>query len=190
MGRLKAYQVDCYDTGSVIVFETNGAAARRSGGGELGLDFEEVESCRRKPEYDKYADTKEVPRRVLFNDGWRFECCHCGKRVDVYSDEVEPDQVIFDDSGFVYCHKTCQMAYYQSTLTEKKRIEAVIEWCSIKYPSAIYIEPSETYRGSRVHFKLPSSNGFYEQAVGSDTVNASTDDDADLFISMYGGKRK
>jgi len=54
--KLKAFEVRDNDEGNcVIAFATNGAAARREGGNDLNLEFEDVESCRRAPWADEYA---------------------------------------------------------------------------------------------------------------------------------------
>ena len=55
-GKTKAYVVteDCDGT-CTIVFANSSAAARREGAAELGLTFEEVESCRRAPWADEFS---------------------------------------------------------------------------------------------------------------------------------------
>ena len=112
---LKAYQVqgDEYDC---IVFATNSAAARRIGGGELGLEFDEVETCRRAQWADQYADVKGgVPPMVMVENGWWMECAHCGHHITI--DDIEDG--FEDDDGnviklspvekghLIYCDQHC-----------------------------------------------------------------------------------
>lgn len=56
---LKAYQArEPYEGNCVVVFATNGAAARRKGASELEISFEDVESCNRMPSFDSYAPAR------------------------------------------------------------------------------------------------------------------------------------
>ena len=73
MKRLKAYQVSDGADVTVIRFATSSAAARREGGNEIGCEWDGVDSCARKPEYDQYAPGP-VPARALIEAGWQFEC--------------------------------------------------------------------------------------------------------------------
>jgi len=53
---LIAYMVtEEYEGHSCIVFATNSATARREGGYELGIEWEEVASCKRASQFDEYA---------------------------------------------------------------------------------------------------------------------------------------
>jgi hypothetical protein len=62
--QIKAYQVHDGIDGWAVVFATNGAAARRLGAQEIGVEFEEIESCNRKPHFDRYAPGP-VPKMEL-----------------------------------------------------------------------------------------------------------------------------
>lgn len=46
-GPQRAYVVYDGDEQTVVIFATNGAAARRQGANEMVVDFEEVASCKR-----------------------------------------------------------------------------------------------------------------------------------------------
>ncbi|QYJ79401.1 hypothetical protein [Shewanella acanthi] len=112
---LKAYQVQGDEYGC-IVFATNSATARRIGGRELDLEFNEVESCRRAQWADQYAGVKGgVPPLVMVENGWWMECNHCGHKITI--DEVEDgfegsDGTIIklvpvEKSGLIYCNQHC-----------------------------------------------------------------------------------
>jgi hypothetical protein len=83
---IKAYDVQSDEYGT-IEFARYSVVARRDGANELNIDFEDVVSCRRVPELDKYAGVKGgVPMKVLVEEhGWSQECGSCYRRV--YSDE-------------------------------------------------------------------------------------------------------
>lgn len=100
-----AYTVRC-DDGHAVVFATSGAAARRLGAAELGLDFEEVESCCRSTDYDQYAETGlPEPRVLIAQHYWWFDCgsSQCSERVSEDSEER-----VFDATGTPYCSPECQ----------------------------------------------------------------------------------
>ena len=75
--RMKAFQVNDAEGHSVVVFAKHNASARREGANELNIGFESVDSCRRAPCFDCYADRGSVPTALLIEHGWWFECCHC-----------------------------------------------------------------------------------------------------------------
>jgi hypothetical protein len=120
--KIKAYQVQGDEYGC-IVFATNSATARREGGNELNLEFEEVESCRRAQWAEQYADVKGgVPPLAMIKHGWWQECAHCSHKVTI--DDIEDGYE--DDDGniiklnpiendhFIYCSQHC--------LDEKMRV--------------------------------------------------------------------
>lgn len=77
MNKKVAWQInEDMECGSVVVFHHHGLAARREGANDLGLDFEDVE-CYRASQFDEYADKGEIPRTVLLDNGWWFECHSC-----------------------------------------------------------------------------------------------------------------
>lgn len=108
--RNKAYVVteDCDGT-CTIVFANNSAAARREGAAELGLTFEEVESCRRAPWADEFSKDGKIPIDAALDHGYWMECGHCGDRLDYLRDEGEAVPVgIF--GGWAYCSPACEHA--------------------------------------------------------------------------------
>lgn len=97
---IKAYSVQGNEYG-VIEFANYSVAARRQGANELNIEFDDVESCTRVPELDKYAGRKGgVPFRVLVEEhGWSQECGYCERRV--FNDE--PDRIWLTDDQVVCC---------------------------------------------------------------------------------------
>lgn len=114
----KAFVVntDCGDGGTVVVFAVTAVEARRVGAQQLDTDFEDVESCRRAPEFDRYVDMNRVPNEVLFEHGWWFECWGCEQRIsdslvgewryEGISREINLKPVFKGDT--VYCCPACK----------------------------------------------------------------------------------
>lgn len=96
MKRLKAYYVTDGNDSSCIHFATNSATARREGANEMGVDWEDVDSCNRRPEFDQFAPGP-VPPAALIEAGWWFECSECQTHVT----EDTAARVI--DGQHVYC---------------------------------------------------------------------------------------
>ena len=85
-----------------IEFAAHRATAQSAGANELDTEFQYV-TCRRAPEFDKYAEQRKVPWKVLIEEhGWAQECGFCYRRV--YSDE--PGRVYENDQAF--CSVSCR----------------------------------------------------------------------------------
>lgn len=137
MSTKKAYTVrEDYDGHCVVVFARSNAEARRKGGNELNLSFEEVESCRRAPEFDAYAEAGDVPPLVMIEHGWWYECGYCGRQVssEGYMDDDEQDPMEPSTDGkFVYCNGAHQMAHWAARRETAAREHAAIEACALKF---------------------------------------------------------
>lgn len=132
--RLKAYEVrEDYEGHCVIAFGEGNAQARRAGGAELDLMFEEVDSCRRAPQYDHYAPGP-VPALVLIEDGWWFHCSHCDARV---SDDEEEGQDPRDDGvGGVFCCGACEAKHYRNQRGIVTAKANLLEAFEARFPTA------------------------------------------------------
>lgn len=106
--RLKAYQVSDGDDMTVIRYAASSAVARREGGSEIGCEWDGVDSCHRKPEYDQYAPGP-VPSPVLIADGWGFECSNISCWQTVTADT---DEKVFSQAGDVYCCQACMARHF------------------------------------------------------------------------------
>lgn len=195
---IKAYEVRDGDEGNcVIAFATNNAAARRKGGGELNLEFEEVESCTRAPRFDQYAPGP-VPTSALLADGWWFECQHCGITFDAdgrrdeqdgsRDDECEP----VDDGKAHYCSPTCKMEHWAEKRERTARQLAAIEAVLTHWPTATGVTanecskpwPSRDYE-MRAQFTLPCVSYPVQWVPGSKEVSV-LQCDAGEFWRLYG----
>jgi hypothetical protein len=155
----KAYVVKASDDeGSEIVFANNSAAARRYGAKKLGMDSDEVEFCRREPEFDKYAPGP-VPLSATLPNGWWHSCASCsctfdeeGRR-EYGSDDDRDDECspVTDAKGLHYCSHACMMQGWADQEDTKRRQSAAIEATCLRWPDATNIV---TYRGGRTHIKM------------------------------------
>ncbi len=163
---LKAYQVGEDGEGSeVVVFATNSATARREGGNELGLTFEEVSHCRRAPWADQYAGQPFIPAEAYHAAGWWLSCSNCEKQLygDAEDEEGNPLEIVYEGRR-AYCNQDCKdsrdseiaehnakgEAFKAKILAERPDLEFT-EW-SIGYPrislSAKFKFPGSQYGGS------------------------------------------
>lgn len=94
-----------------VVFAKDKRTARRIGANEWADgDIGYVEVTRRA-DLDRY-EASGVPARLLVGEGWHFECCGCGMRIDdiTFEDEGLPvSGIVGNESGAVYCCHTCRM---------------------------------------------------------------------------------
>lgn len=199
--KLKAYVVHEDGEGNcAIAFATNGAAARREGGSELGLEFDEVESCRRMPAFDQYAPGP-VPLHATLAAGWWHECNHCGVRFDEDGrrDEDEDDrgdafEPVQDARRLNYCSPTCQAQDFAEKRARDTRRDAAIEAALIRWPMAISVTSGEyslryPLRGTetRANIKLPSLRFPVSWPLGATEMHVSQCD-IEEFTRLYGKK--
>lgn len=109
---LKAYKVleDCESTGG-IVFAKSNAQARRLGAEEhADGDFFGV-TCKRAPQFDKFAERGFVTPLDLYFDGWWHHCANCetkladGEYLDDDEDKPQPTPILH--KGELYCDHWC-----------------------------------------------------------------------------------
>lgn len=102
---MKAFLVQETDdfTGGIVFAKTN-AQARRQGADEFANgDFYSV-TCRRASWADQYESTT-VPKLAYIANGWTYDCCGCGKRIE---DDVEEDLDPVEHEHFIYCTPACR----------------------------------------------------------------------------------
>ena len=201
--QLLAYEIrENHEGQCVIVFEASNAAARRIGGCELNLEFDEVDSCRRAQQFDQYAPGP-VPPKALIDAGWWFECHHCGRRV---SDEMADDD---DDSGdacpgeleatyrgeAVYCSQHCAAMDFRSKRDRVEAVDALIEVVEGDYPGSVVTaahiykdrlvrsDPNQGIKTS-AHFRFPGGRYPVEMRWGEPHVYVHPED-VDQFCDLY-----
>lgn len=184
--RLKAYSVQTDDAGCII-FESNSASARRNGAGELGCDWEEIETCRRVAWADIYADVRKVPPLEMIAHGWWFECSHCGTRVsddsaDYDDDDNEIPHVPVAEGQAVYCSQNCLDAEHKDRAEREATIQAVKDAANSTFQNIEILHvgevrpPRETESRWQVTFKFPGGSGTAQWFAGDDLVSTNRSD--------------
>jgi len=140
MKQLKAYQVSDGDDGCCVIFATNSATARREGANELNTEWEGIDYCRRAPEFDSYAPGP-IPPNVKIENGWWFECFHCGRHIDDSLVQTVADEGL-DSNDFavvvhgstVFCSHSCASVDYAYKLAKQAAYAAFVEVVESKFP--------------------------------------------------------
>jgi hypothetical protein len=107
---LKAYHVGEGSEGEqVVTFASSSAQARREGGNELDLTFEEVSFCRRAPWADEFAGQPFIPAKAYHEQGWWLYCNNCENQLyeDAEDDDGNPLQIVYT-GRHAYCDKDCK----------------------------------------------------------------------------------
>lgn len=170
MDKLKAFQVDNEDYDglrSVVAFAKSAVEARRRGASQLDIEFESVGSCRRKPEFDTYAERGFVPVEVLIGYGWRYECTGCYQMVseDGETEEGDPLEPVYTDHD-VWCSPRCKAVYDRECYMRKRIADmakaAMFRMFAKRYPEATIKGYHVHSRGSKiiqalVYFNFPGS---------------------------------
>jgi hypothetical protein len=144
MKPLLAYEVREPGEGHCVIrFATSGAAARREGANELNCGFNEVEHCLRKPQFDQYAPGP-VPKTVLIEHGWWFECHHCSRRISEDMQQEAEDEgeehehlEVVTNGVAVYCSHSCVMGEFVEQRAQKAAQAALIEFFAVRYPDCL-----------------------------------------------------
>ncbi|MDN3561671.1 hypothetical protein [Vreelandella neptunia] len=174
--QVKAYHVqEDYEATCVIVFDTNGASARRRGAGELGVEWESIEFCRRAHWADQYASTGLIPPMAMVEQGWRLSCGHCCQEIsqDLIEDP-ESDVLPVVIADWIYCNQAC----HDSEVTERQQKQdaeiAALDTAKAKFPGAEvfgYYQDSE--RRDAVLVKAPGTQRSARWVIGADTVSTA-----------------
>lgn len=105
------------DEGAEIVFARTREQAEKFGCGMFGVDSV---NCRREPGYDKWARLKYVPKDLMLEDGWRFECDNCYAMIDsshkTYDEDDKPHEinpVVALGGKLIFCCPACFKAYQE-----------------------------------------------------------------------------
>jgi hypothetical protein len=199
MKRLKAYEVREPDEGHcVIKFATSSAAARREGAAELDTEWEGIESCRRKPQFDSYAPGP-VPPLALIEHGWWFECHHCGIKVDADGEEWDDDgellpplEPVAHGLTGVFCTPACCGKHGAKMRMRQAAEAALCEVVQARFPQAeilrahVYGDHLQREQGYSVaSFRLPGLQYSVDYHFG-DTHYFVARGDADAFHALYG----
>ncbi|MCG4254239.1 hypothetical protein K6W37_10110 [Acetobacter senegalensis] len=123
--------------GLSIQFAQRNVQARRWGANEMNCSFEEVESCKRKPEWDKYSPGP-VPIEAQLSAGWYCSCSQCERLISedgadwqeveeeakagYYCERILPHPTVITWGGLVFCGPDCAWDWIQN-----KRLKAIVK---------------------------------------------------------------
>lgn len=149
MPDLKAYLVDTGDDeGAQIYFGSSPGRAKARAAGENGIDFVEVGSCKRMPQFDQYAETG-IPAKAYIDNGWWLECWGCNLRCSEEMDEdvedddgnsISCDGPIYRGRNGIWCSTQCQQRYDERKAEEKRLNDADIAATLAKWPLAEHVQ--------------------------------------------------
>lgn len=195
--QLKAYEVREPDEGRcVVVFARSGVIARREGAADLMCEFEDVESCNRRPEFDVHAPGP-VPLNVLLKAGWWFTCQGCSREFEEEGFRGEEDDEIAqgfapleDAKNRHYCCPACMMSEWQSRRKADAQTDAAIELLLSKFPQAVTVwahrgKEGDADRPDVFTFVLPGLTSPAKWVRGASHVTVF-EQDADAFKRLYG----
>lgn len=171
---LKAYSVQGYEHGC-IVFASNSATARRNGAGELGCDWEDIESCRRAAWADSFAQDRRVPPLVMIEHGWWFECSHCGCQISddsTHDDDDETPHQPVAEGDWIFCCPACRDAELQERADRKARKEAATKLVLEKFEGA-EVKWVDDSQPAKTSFTFPGGKYAATWTVGDELVSIS-----------------
>ena len=155
---MKAYIVtEEHDGRGCVRFANHNIVARREGANQLDCDFESV-SCRREPAFDAYADTGEVPRDVMVDHGWWFECMNCSQKIcsEPENEDGEPVELAPVYEGeWCFCSQRCRHAFHAEKADQKARADAAESAALAKWPGIEICHVNGYENPARVWFKFP-----------------------------------
>lgn len=177
---MKAYLVDCdQENGAQLYFAETANQAKSHAANEEGIDYIEVTSCRRKPEYDQYAPGP-VPAKVLIEDGWWFECYGCSRHVSNdggydYDEVMELGGPVYRGNA-VWCSTACQTRYDERRAEEKRQEQIAIDATLAKWPLAEKVAAFTRGDGKRCTRFTFGGKNTAQWAVGEDVVHVAGED--------------
>jgi len=174
---VKCFIVDCeQENGAQLYFAESHNQAKCHAANEAGIEYVEVTSCRRKPEYDQYSPGP-VPTKVLIEDGWWFECYGCYRTVssnEMYDDDAdkELDGPVYRGNS-VWCSTDCQKRYDERQAKRKADEQAAIDSTLAKWPKAKKVTPYMRGDGKECVWFDFGGKDSAQWVVGEDTVSVS-----------------
>lgn len=186
---LQAFQVDeGFDGESTVVFASSRNQAKHLGAQALGIPYMDVESCRRKPEFDGFSPGP-IPPLVLLASGWWFECSHCGERVTRAGDSSDEfSGEACESNGHIYCSRSClglRLAYERARDAAEA---ALCELVTTRFPGATVLRTriagrnleraDAVFGASWATFQLDGLQHPAAYQFGSDDLVVSPTDDA------------
>lgn len=177
---MKAFLVDCeQEGGAQLYFAETAEQAKCYAANEEGIEYIEVTSCRRKPEYDQYAPGP-VPTKVLIEDGWWFECHGCNRQVNEeagfdYDEDVDLDGPVYRGNA-VWCSTKCQQRSDEREAERMRQELAVRHAVLAKWPKAEKVTPYMRGDHKQCAWFTFGGKNTAQWAVGEGAVHVAQED--------------
>lgn len=171
----KAYAVmDRVESTGEIVFARTKRQAAKIGSSSFADGDEESVEAERCEWADEFEPAGDVPKLVMLDHGWWFECTGCSRRVSEdandYLDEGERPIEPYERRGDIYCCRACAAEHKFERRWERRIKVAVSLWWSDRlvknYPGArpdhVHVYASHgsdgwEIRQATVYFEFPGS---------------------------------
>ncbi len=153
---VKAYYVDNEGEGQILFLSS-----------AYGLS-EEWETVERRSQYDQYSSIGYVPKQVLLNDGWWFECQNCYKKIDSDCWDYEEDEAIEPvfENNWIFCCQDCRDSASQERERNRREKEKWAKFLTTNYPDITKLFVMVGTDRAYASFKFPGS--YYEAHWYSD----------------------
>jgi hypothetical protein len=175
--KLKAYYIeveDGWESQGEIVFAKSEKEAR-SRAAAIGMgDYDKVDSCTRKLEFDKFADLGYIPLKEKYESGWwGIECDDCGREISQsainnYQDELDKWEVYHEENelppkpynpqfkgrNLAFCCTNCQEKWHEKVDKLKLLKSKTQQGLEDKYPECTVKYTGGNYGDQTVHFDL------------------------------------
>lgn len=141
MSQLKAFVVrEPHDGNCAVIFDTQSVAARRRGAAELWCEFEDVASCVRAPDFDRYAPGP-VPMHVTLAAGWQHICSGCSLEFSAKKQAHADSTPVEDSDNAQFCSQACMMQSWQHDQSRLAHEHAAVELAITSWPQALKVWP-------------------------------------------------
>ncbi len=127
------------DADHEVIFAINREKAWSVGAGAV----DEVAGCWRAPEFDRFSPGP-VPRVAMIEEGWRFECTHCGEWVSSDGEMLDDEgqwtgMRPVERRGSVYCCGACLARDDAAARLRSARHAALVEVLVARYPGLLKV---------------------------------------------------
>ena len=150
---MRAFAVteECENNGA-IVFAERDIEARKWGADEFNDGQLGGITCVRAPWADHLAG-EPVPAKLMVENGWHFECCGCGDRIDedwLDDNDLPLDGVIGFQHGRIFCSEICQARQNLEDAIkrdhERRAIEALKAYVLKRFPGVTFSNAREQWK--------------------------------------------
>lgn len=172
---LKAYSVlENNENTGAIYFAEHAIVARRLGANDYADGDLSYVTCRRAPWADEWANKDEdVPARIMIANGWHFECCGCGARVDedyLYDEDLPLNGVIGTQRSRVFCSEICECEFklHEAIRRDRERrmIDVMKSLVLKRFPTVKFSEAKDNWK-PHAHAEKRNESWQVTQAVVS-----------------------